>query len=51
MTEVMEQLADQEGLDLSGNEGDRFKARAKIHPHIQAWCQRNSFNEIQRIWE
>jgi 2-methylfumaryl-CoA isomerase len=50
MTEVMEQLADQEGLDLSGNEGDRFKARAKIHPHIQAWCQRNSFNEIQRIW-
>ena len=50
MTEVMEQLADQEGLDLSGNEGDRFKARAKIHPHIQAWCQRNSFGEIQRIW-
>ncbi|GIS38690.1 MAG: hypothetical protein Ct9H90mP11_00100 [Acidimicrobiales bacterium] len=50
MTEVMEQLADQEGLDLSGNEGDRFKARAKIHPHIQAWCQRNSFNEIKRIW-
>mgnify|MGYP001251844944 FL=1 len=50
MTEVMEQLADQEGLDLSGNEGDRFKARAKIHPHIQAWCQRNSFDEVQRIW-
>ena len=50
MTEVMEQLEDQEGLDLSGNEGDRFKARAKIHPHIQAWCQRNSFDEVQRIW-
>ena len=50
MTEVMEKLEDQEGLDLSGNEGDRFKARAKIHPHIQAWCQRNSFDEVQRIW-
>ena len=51
MTEAMEHLADQEGLDLSENEGDRFKAREKIHPHIQAWCQTKSFNEIQRIWD
>ena len=51
MTETMEQLADQEGLDLSENEGDRFKAREKIHPHIQAWCQKKSFREIQRIWD
>tara|TARA_A100001037_G_scaffold191669_1_gene171475 strand:+ start:69 stop:1295 length:1227 start_codon:yes stop_codon:yes gene_type:complete len=51
MTEAMEHLADQEGLDLSENEGDRFKAREKIHPHIQAWCQTKSFSEIQRIWD
>ena len=51
MTETMEQLADQEGLDLSENEGDRFKTREKIHPHIQAWCQKKSFDEIQRIFD
>ena len=51
MTEAMEHLADQEGLDLSENEGDRFKAREKIHPHIHAWCQTKSFSEIQRIWD
>ena len=51
MTEAMEHLADQEGLDLSENEGDRFKVREKIHPHIQAWCQTKSFSEIQRIWD
>ena len=51
MTETMEHLADQEGLDLSEDEGDRFKARHKIHPHIQAWCQKKSFDEIQRIWD
>ena len=51
MTEAMEQLANQEGLDLSGNEGDRFKVRERIHPHVEAWCQKKSFEEIQNIWD
>jgi 2-methylfumaryl-CoA isomerase len=51
MTEAMEQLANKEGLDLLGNEGDRFKVRERIHPHIEAWCQKKSFNEIQQIWD
>jgi len=51
MTEAMEQLASREGLDLSGNEGDRFKVRERIHPHVEAWCQKKSFDEIQKIWD
>ncbi len=51
MTEAMEQLATQEGLDLSGNEGDRFKVRERIHPHVEAWCQKKSFDEIQKVWD
>ena len=46
MTEAMELLADEQGLDLSGNEGDRFKVRELIHPHVEAWCQKKSFGEI-----
>ncbi len=51
MTEAMEQLADEQGLDLSRNEGDRFKVRELIHPHVEAWCQKKSFEEIQKIWD
>ena len=51
MTETMEKLANQEGLNLTENEGDRFKAREQIHPHIEAWCQKKSFDEIQRVWD
>ena len=51
MTEAMEQLANQEGLDLSGNEGDRFKVRERIHPHVETWCQKKSFEEIQKVWD
>ncbi|MDG2301290.1 MAG: CoA transferase [Acidimicrobiales bacterium] len=51
MTEAMEQLAGEEGLDLSGNEGDRFKVRERIHPHVEAWCQKKSFDEIQKVWD
>ena len=51
MTEAMEQLADKQGLDLSRNEGDRFKVRELIHPHVEAWCQKKSFEEIQKIWD
>ena len=40
MTEEMEQLADEQGLDLSRNEGDRFKLKELIHPHVEAWCQK-----------
>jgi 2-methylfumaryl-CoA isomerase len=51
MTEAMEQLAAQEGLDFSGNEGDRFKARKKIHPHVEEWCKGRNFEEIRQIWD
>jgi len=51
MTETMEQLANKQGLDLSENEGDRFRAREQIHPHIESWCQKKSFDEIQRVWD
>lgn len=51
MTEAMERLAKQEELNLSDNEGDRFKAREKIHPHIEAWCRNRSFDEIQATWD
>jgi 2-methylfumaryl-CoA isomerase len=51
ITEAMEQLATQEGLDLSGNEGDRFKVRERIHPHIEAWCRKKRFDEIRETWD
>ncbi|MBT95740.1 MAG: 2-methylfumaryl-CoA isomerase [Acidimicrobiaceae bacterium] len=51
MTEAMEQVAKQEALDLLENEGDRFKIRERIHPYIEAWCQKKSFAEIQQVWD
>ena len=51
MTEAMEQLANQEGLDLSGNEGDRFKVRERIHPHVETWCKERNFEEIRQAWD
>ena len=50
MTEAMETLAAKEGLDLIGNEGNRFQARDQIHPHIEAWCKGHDFDEIRKIW-
>ena len=51
MTDAMEQLASQEGLDLLGNEGDRFKVRERIHPHIEEWCKTKSLTEVQNVWD
>ncbi|MBG01552.1 MAG: 2-methylfumaryl-CoA isomerase [Acidimicrobiaceae bacterium] len=51
MAEAMEQLATQTGLNLSENEGDRFKARKQIHPYIEEWCSTRNFDEIQKIWD
>ena len=51
MTEAMEQLAAEEGLDLEENEGDRFRVRDRIHPHIEQWCQTRTLEEIQQVWD
>ena len=51
MTEAMEQLAAEEGLDLEENEGDRFKARDRIHPHIEQWCQTRTLEEVRQVWD
>ncbi len=51
MTDNMERLATKEGLNLLENEGDRFKAREQIHPHVEAWCKERNFEEIRQIWD
>ena len=51
MTEAMEQLAAEEGLDLEENEGDRFRVRDRIHPHIEQWCQTRTLEEIRHVWD
>ena len=51
MTEAMEQLAVAEGLDLEENEGDRFKVRDRIHPHIEQWCQTRTLEEVRQVWD
>ena len=51
MTEAMEQLAAEEGLDLEENEGDRFKVRDRIHPHIEQWCQTRTLEEVRQVWD
>ena len=51
MTEAMEQLAAEEGLDLEENEGDRFRVRDRIHPHIEQWCQTRTLEEIRQVWD
>jgi 2-methylfumaryl-CoA isomerase len=50
ITEAMETLAAKEGLDLIGNEGDRFRVRDRIHPHIEQWCQKRTLEEVRRVW-
>ena len=51
MTEATEQLAAEEGLDLEENEGDRFKVRDRIHPHIEQWCQTRTLEEVRQVWD
>tara|TARA_B100000686_G_scaffold352407_1_gene454286 strand:- start:1528 stop:2754 length:1227 start_codon:yes stop_codon:yes gene_type:complete len=51
MTEAMEQLAAEEGLDLEESEGDRFRVRDRIHPHIEQWCQTRTLEEVREVWE
>jgi len=51
MTENMEQLASEEGLNLLENEGDRFKVRERIHPHVEAWCSTRNFEVVQQVWD
>ena len=51
MTESMEQLAAEEGLDLEENEGDRFKVRDRIHPHIEQWCRTRTLEEVRQVWD
>ena len=51
MTDAMEQLAAEEGLDLEENEGDRFKVRDRIHPHIEQWCQTRTLEEVRQVWD
>ena len=51
MTEAMEQLAAEEGLDLEENEGDRFKVRDRIDPHIEQWCQTRTLEEVRQVWD
>ena len=51
MTDAMEQLEAEEGLDLEENEGDRFKVRDRIHPHIEQWCQTRTLEEVRQVWD
>jgi 2-methylfumaryl-CoA isomerase len=51
MTEAMKQLAVAEGLDLEENEGDRFRVRDRIHPHIEQWCQTRTLEEVRQVWD
>jgi len=51
MTEAMKQLAAAEGLDLEKNEGDRFRVRDRIHPHIEQWCQTRTLEEVRQVWD
>ena len=51
MTEAMKQLAEEEGLDLEENEGDRFRVRDRIHPYIEQWCQTRTLEEVRQVWD
>ena len=52
MTETMEKLANREGLNLTENEGDRFKAREQIHPHIEAHgVRRKALKKYKGVWD
>jgi len=51
MTEAMKQLAVAEELDLEESEGDRFRVRDRIHPHIEQWCQTRTLEEVRQVWD
>jgi 2-methylfumaryl-CoA isomerase len=51
MTEAMEDLAAETGLDLARDEASRFVVRDSIHPHIEAWCAARTLREIREAWD
>lgn len=51
MVDEMASLAEETGLDLDRNEGDRFTLRDRIHPFVEAWCARRTLAEIADCWD
>lgn len=51
MVEAMESLATETGLDLMRREGDRFIARDRIHPLVEAWCAARTLEQIRTAWD
>ena len=46
MVEEMAALAAETGLDLATDEGARFQLRARIFPHLEAWCGNRPLTDV-----
>ncbi len=51
MVDEMAALAEETGLDLDRNEGDRFTLRDRIHPFVEAWCADRTLAQIAERWD
>ena len=51
MTDAMEALATETGLDLARQEGDRFVARHRIFEAIADWCSRRTLAEVAEAFD
>ena len=51
MTDAMEALAAETGLDLAQREGDRFRARHRIFEVVEAWAARRTFAEVAEAFD
>ena len=51
MTDAMEALATETGLDLARREGDRFLARHRIFEAIEGWCGRRTLAEVAEAFD
>ena len=51
MTNAMEALATETGLDLARREGDRFMARHRIFEAIEEWCSRRTLAEVAEAFD
>ena len=51
MTDAMDALAAELGLDLARREGDRYLARHRIFAIIEAWCARRTLAHVAEIFD
>ena len=51
MTDAMDALAAETGLNLARREGDRFMARHRIFEVIEEWCGRRTLSEVAEAFD